>query len=65
VYQFALWLQAIFYGLAATGWLIGTLRKYAAVRIVFFFVQTNLALAHALLLFLGGKRMTVWTPSQR
>ena len=65
VYRLALWLQAIFYGLAAIGWLFGTLRKYSAVRIIFFFVQTNLALAHALLLFLAGKRMTVWTPSQR
>ena len=65
VYQVALWLQVIFYGLAAIGWLSGTLRKNAAVRIVFFFVQTNLALAYALLSFLGGKRMTVWTPSRR
>ena len=65
VYRLALCLQVIFYGLSAIGWLSGTLRKYSAVRIVFFFVQTNLALAHALLLFLAGRRMTVWTPSQR
>ncbi|MGW8228058.1 MAG: glycosyltransferase [Gammaproteobacteria bacterium] len=64
-YRLALCLQVIFYGLAAIGWLSGALRKYAAVRIIFFFVQTNLALAHALLLFLAGRRMTVWTPSQR
>jgi hypothetical protein len=65
VYRIALGLQVIFYGLAAIGWLSGALRQYSAVRIIFFFVQTNLALAHALLLFLAGKRMTVWTPSQR
>ena len=65
VYRVALWLQVIFYGFAAIGWLSGNLRKNSAVRIIFFFVQTNLALAYALLSFLAGKRMTVWTPSQR
>jgi hypothetical protein len=65
VYRLALWLQVIFYGLAAIGWLSGTLRNYTVVRIIFFFVQTNLALAHALVSFLAGKRMTVWTPSRR
>lgn len=65
VFRLALWLQVSFYGTAAIGWLSGALRKYSAVRIIFFFVQTNLALAHALILFLAGKRMTVWTPSQR
>jgi glycosyltransferase involved in cell wall biosynthesis len=65
VYRLALWLQAIFYGFAAMGALSRTLRKNAAVRIVFFFVQTNLALAHALLLVLAGKRMTTWVPSRR
>ena len=65
VYQVILWLQVLFYGLAAIGWLSGNLRKNTAVKIIFFFVQTNLALAYALLSFLAGKRMTVWTPSQR
>jgi len=65
VYQVAFWLQVIFYGVAAIGWLSGILRRNTAVRIIFFFVQTNLALAYALLSFLAGKRMTVWTPSQR
>jgi len=65
VYRVVLWLQIILYGVAAIGWLFANLQKNTAVRIVFFFVQTNLALACALLLFLMGKRMTVWTPSQR
>ena len=65
MYRIALWLQVIFYGFAAIGWLSGSWRKNSAVRIVFFFVQTNIALAYALLSFLAGKRMTVWTPSQR
>ena len=65
VYRVALWLQVIFYGFAAIGWLSGNLRRNTAVRIIFFFVQTNLALAYAFISFLAGKRMTVWTPSQR
>jgi cellulose synthase/poly-beta-1,6-N-acetylglucosamine synthase-like glycosyltransferase len=65
VYQLALWFQVIFYGCAVLGWLSSVFRKHAVIRIIFFFVQTNLALAHALLLFLAGKRMTVWTPSRR
>jgi glycosyltransferase involved in cell wall biosynthesis len=65
VYRLVLWLQVIFYGFAALGWLSSTLRKFTAVRIIFFFVQTNLALAHALILFLAGRRMTVWAPSRR
>jgi hypothetical protein len=65
VYRLALWLQVIFYGLAAIGGLSSTLRKFTAVRIIFFFFQTNLALAHALIYFLAGRRMTVWTPSRR
>ena len=65
VYRLALWLQVIFYGLATIGWLSCTLRRNTAIRIIFFFVQTNLALAHALLLFLAGKRITVWAPSRR
>ena len=65
VYQIVLWLQVIFYGLAAIGWLSDNLRKNTAVRMIFFFVQTNLALAYSLLLFLAGKRMMVWAPSLR
>lgn len=65
VYRVALWLQVIFYGFAAIGWLSGNMRRNTAIRIIFFFVQTNLALAYALMSFLAGKRMTVWTPSQR
>ena len=61
----AVYAQAVFYGLALAGWLISPLRSNAIVKIIFFFVQTNLALAHATVLFLFGKRMTVWTPSKR
>ncbi len=65
VYAFALAAQVVFYSLALAGWLSSRMRNNAVIRIVFFFVQTNLALAQATISFLSGKRMTVWTPSQR
>ena len=65
IYTLALVAQIAFYALALAGWLSAQLRENTIVRIIFFFVQTNLALAQAALAFLSGKRMTVWTPSQR
>lgn len=65
IYTLALAAQLAFYALALAGWASPLIRENVLVRIIFFFVQTNLALAHAALLFIFGKRMTVWTPSQR
>ncbi len=65
IYTLALIAQLIFYGLAIVGWLSATLRKNTLVKIIYFFVQTNLALAQATVAFILGKRMTVWTPSKR
>jgi hypothetical protein len=65
IYLLALVAQIAFYALALAGWLSGRMRENTLVRIVFFFVQTNLALAQASVSFLFGKRMTVWTPSRR
>ena len=65
IYTAALIAQLGFYALAIAGWLSLQARENVAVRIIFFFVQTNLALAQATVMFLTGKRMTVWTPSQR
>jgi len=65
VYQVALVAQGLFYFLALAGWLSGRMQQFAVVRLVYFFVQTNLALAQATLAFLMGKRMSVWTPSSR
>ena len=39
--------------------------NHTLVKIPYFFVQVNLAVAHATVSFLSGRRMTVWTPSQR
>ena len=65
VYRMALLLQATFYLLAVAGWLSTRLRMSAIVSITYFFVLTNLALAQATILFLSGKRMTMWNPSVR
>jgi glycosyltransferase involved in cell wall biosynthesis len=65
VYQIALALQVIFYALAAAGWVSARMRENKLVRVIFFFVQTNLALAQAAAYFLAGRRMSTWTPSRR
>ena len=65
VYQVALVAQLVFYGIAVLGWISTRARENTVVRLVFFFVQTNLALAQAVWSFMVGKRMTVWTPSRR
>jgi len=65
VYTLFLMAQLFFYGLALAGWVFIGLRDKTVVKIIFFFVQTNLALAQATISFISGKRMTVWTPSKR
>lgn len=65
IYTLALIAQLAFYLLAVAGWLSSKLREKTIVKIIFFFVQTNIALAQATVAFLSGKRMTVWTPSKR
>ncbi len=65
IYTLVLVVQLVFYALALVGWLFNGLRENTLVKIIFFFVQTNLALAQATVSFSLGKRMTVWTPSKR
>lgn len=65
IYKVALLVQLVFYSFAMLGWLSARAREISVVRIIFFFVQTNIALAQAVTSFLVGKRMTVWTPSRR
>jgi hypothetical protein len=65
IYTLALAAQLVFYGLAVAGWFSAGLRKNTLVKIIYFFVQTNLALAQATVSFVLGTRMTVWTPSKR
>ena len=57
--------QILFYGIALVAWVTPVLRENPLVRIVFFFTQVNLAIAHATVQFLSGKRITTWKPSVR
>ncbi len=57
--------QLLFYGVAAAAHFQPALREHSLVRIIYFFVQVNLAIADATGQFLSGKRMTVWQPSAR
>lgn len=57
--------QALFYGVVLLGYFSAGLRSSTLVKLPFFFVQANIAIAHATLQFLGGHRITVWEPSER
>lgn len=57
--------QIGFYGVALAAHFKPALREQTVVRIIYFFVQANLAIADATGQFLSGKRMTVWQPSAR
>jgi cellulose synthase/poly-beta-1,6-N-acetylglucosamine synthase-like glycosyltransferase len=65
IYGLALVLQLAFYGVVLAAHYSPGLRAKGYIRIPYFFVQVNYAIAHATLKFLGGRRMTVWSPSQR
>ena len=65
LYTLALVAQLVFYAVAFLGWRFEKLRDFAPVRIILFFVQSNVAIAEATLQYLAGKRVVVWTPSER
>ena len=65
IYNLALITQIAFYGLVVIAHFSPGIRAKTVARIPYFFVQVNLAIAHATLQFLAGRRMTVWSPSQR
>lgn len=65
IYGLALALQLAFYGVVAAAHFSPDVRARGFARIPYFFVQVNYAIAHATLQFLSGRRMTVWSPSQR
>jgi hypothetical protein len=54
-----------FYGAAALAHLSEKVKRNTLVRIVYFFVQVNVAIADASRRLLTGKRMTTWQPSAR
>lgn len=57
--------QLGFYTLVITGHFSPKLRSNTFIKIPYFFVQVNLAIAEATIRFFSGERMTTWTPSKR
>lgn len=64
-YQLVFMAQVAVYGLVMLAWVLPDIRERSWVKIPYFFVQVNVAIAHATMNYLAGKRMTVWTPSKR
>ena len=58
-------LQLLFYATGILAHFIVEIRKYTLVRLIYFFLQVNVAIAHAGILYLSGQRMAIWQPSQR
>lgn len=65
IYSLAMLCQLAFYGIVVFGYFSSSQRDKTVVKIPYFFVQVNVAIAHATLRFLRGERMTVWSPSKR
>ena len=65
IYLLTLVAQAAFYGVALLAHVSEGTRRNAVVRIIYFFVQVNVAVADAFRRLLTGKRMTTWQPSAR
>ena len=65
VYQAVFGAETIFFLLVIAATLLPSLRARLLFKIPFYFAQVNLAIAHATVLFLLGRRITVWQPSQR
>lgn len=65
IYYMTLFGQLLFYGIALTAHFYSPLKDFAAAKIIYFFVQVNIALAESFISLLIGKKMTVWKPSAR
>ena len=66
VFYFLLFMgQLAFYGLAAVAHFLPNLQSISIIKLVYFFVQVNVALLDASVKFLAGQRMTTWKPSAR
>ena len=64
-YRVALWLQNAAYVAVLLAHLVPRLRSFGPLRIGYYFVQVNIALASAALQLAAGKRVVVWNPSAR
>lgn len=65
IYSLTLIGQVAFYLVAVIGQLWPTTREQSLVKIIYFFIQVNLAILDASIKFLRGNRMTTWKPSAR
>jgi glycosyltransferase involved in cell wall biosynthesis len=65
VYGVAFVGQIFFYAVAAAAHFLPQLRDITLIKIIYFFVQVNIALLDAAIKFLTGTRMTTWKPSAR
>lgn len=65
LFQLTFLAQLAFYLAAFAAHYDPLLREHTFIRLIYFFCQVNTAMAHALLKYLAGTRMTVWTPSKR
>lgn len=65
IYSFILIIQILFYSLALSAHYKEDLLRIASIKLIYFFVQVNLALFDASCQFLAGKRMSIWQPSAR
>lgn len=57
--------QLAFYGTALLAQFLPNLRAIGVIKLIYFFVQVNVALLDAAIKFLAGQRMTTWKPSAR
>ncbi len=65
IYRVATWLQVAGYFVVVLAHFASAAKKNALIRIAYYFVQANVALAQAGLMFMRGKRVVVWDPSVR
>ena len=64
-YTLALLAQLAFYATALAAHYRDDVKEHPVARIIYFFVQVNVAIVDACCRFLAGKRMTTWQPSAR
>lgn len=57
--------QLAFYGMAVAAHFLPNLQSISIIKLVYFFVQVNVALMDASIKFIAGQRMTTWKPSAR
>jgi hypothetical protein len=65
IYAALLGLQCVGYGLVSATHFVPALRRITLLRIAWYFIQSNVALAQAGARFVAGERVTFWEPSVR